>query len=168
VTLSDDRVRSLFTAHREDVTSVLRRLGIAAVEVDDLVQNVFVVAQRRGASLPKHAEGAKRWILDVARKHAANWHRLYRHRYEVLGLHDVITRAAAEPIDPEAFLALREVVWRALEKLDDDERRVLVGHHLGGETMAELGDLLGLTRSGAHARLQAAEGRFRELVRRYA
>lgn len=168
MTSPKDRVRELFTAHREEVTSTLDRLGVAAVELDDLVQNVFVVALRRIAKIPTNAEGARRWVLDVARKQAANWRRLRRHRYEVLGGDDVIAKVAAEPIDPEAFLARRDVVWRALDKLDDDERRVLVRYHLGGATLSEIGELIGLTKSGAHARLQTAENRFRELLSRSA
>lgn len=161
----DDIVRRLFDAHQRAVKATLRRLGVADAALDDLVQNVFVVAHRRVAKLPKDAEGARRWILDTARKHAANWHRLYRHHYEVLGCDELVSETPAEPTDPEAQLEFRDLVWRALDKLDDDDRRALVGHHLGGETLSELGALLGLTKSGAHARLQAAEDRFRELVR---
>ncbi|UQA60402.1 RNA polymerase sigma factor [Polyangium aurulentum] len=164
----DDRVGPLFREHRKAVSSILRRLGVAAVDVDDLVQNVFVVAQRRIAKLPKDAEGARHWLLATARKHAANWHRLYRHKYEVLGWDELEMEVAAEPADPEAHLALRDGVWRALEELDESERRILILYHLDGESLAELGKRLGLTKSGAHVRLQAAEDRFRELVVRYA
>jgi RNA polymerase sigma-70 factor (ECF subfamily) len=141
-------------------------LGVAAVEVDDLAQNVFFVAQRRLARLPKDAEGARRWILDTVRKHAANWHRLYRHKYELLGWDEVEMEVAAEPADPEAHLALRDGVRRALNELDESERRILVLYHLNGESLAELGELLGVSKSSAHVRLQAAEDRFRELPRR--
>jgi RNA polymerase sigma factor (sigma-70 family) len=163
----DDRVGALFKEHRKSVKAILRRVGVDGPEVDDLVQNVFVVAQRRIAKLPKDAEEAERWILDVARKQAANWRRLYRHHYEVLGGDELIAEAVAEPADPEAHLVLRDRVWRALGKLDASERRILIGHHLGGETMEELGELLGLTKSGAYARLQRAEKRMRKLLSRY-
>ncbi|UQA57029.1 RNA polymerase sigma factor [Polyangium aurulentum] len=165
--LRDDRVGALFREHRKAVRSALRRSGVAAVEVDDLVQNVFVVAQRRIAKLPKDAEDAKRWLLDAARKHAANWHRLYRHKYEVLGWDEFEMEVAAEPADPEAYLALRDGVWRALDELDESERWILISYHLGGETLQACGAKLGLTKSGSYMRLQAAKERMRELVRRY-
>ncbi|UQA61826.1 sigma-70 family RNA polymerase sigma factor [Polyangium aurulentum] len=56
---------------------------------------------------------------------------------------------------------------RALSKLDAVEREILVRYHVAGETCDELGGGLGLTRSGAHARLQPAEARMRAVVRRY-
>jgi RNA polymerase sigma factor (sigma-70 family) len=159
-----DRVGLLFQEHRKDVTSILRRSGVASVEVDDLVQNVFLVAQRRIAKLPTDGEGARQWLLDVAQKLAANWHRLYRHWYEVLGCDELLAEAAAEPADPEADIALRDLLWRALDELDESERRILILYHIDGEPLVELGELLGLTKSGAHARVQAAEKRF---TRRY-
>lgn len=162
------RVRALFIAHRADVTATLRRMGVAAAELDDLVQDVFIVAHRRIANVPKDAEGAKGWLLDTARKLAANWHRLRRHRYEVLGWHHVIANLAAEPADPEAYLVLRDIVRRALSKLKDDDRLILVLYHLEVESAEELGERFGLTKSGTYARLHGAEENMRGLVRRHA
>lgn len=161
-----DLVGSLFAAHQRAVKATLRRLGVADAELDDLVQNVFIVAQRRVAKVPKDAEGARRWILDTARKLAANWHRLYRHHYEVLGCDQLVSETPAEPTDPEAYLAARDLVWCALDALEEPERRILVLYHLGGQSLGELGKQLGLTRAGAHARVQRAERRMRGLVRR--
>jgi RNA polymerase sigma-70 factor (ECF subfamily) len=160
----DDRVGALFIKHRKGVKAILRRLGVDGPEVDDLVQNVFLVAQRRIARLSKDADDADRWILDVARKQAANWRRLYRHHYEVLGGDELVAEAVAEPEDPEAQLALRDLVRRALGALDESERQILLRHHVNGESLAELGERLGLTKAGAHVRVQQAEERF---VRRY-
>jgi RNA polymerase sigma-70 factor (ECF subfamily) len=156
----DDRVGALFKKHRKGVKAILRRLGVDGPEVDDLVQNVFLVAQRRIAKLPKEAEAAERWIFDVARKQAANWRRLYRHQYEVPGSDELVAEAVAEPADPEAHLALCDRVWRALEALDESERQILVRYYLHGETLAELGKRLGLTKSGAHVRLEQAKEHF--------
>jgi RNA polymerase sigma-70 factor (ECF subfamily) len=161
---SDERVAALYKKHRDAVRATFRRLAIDGVEADDLVQNVFVVAQRRIAKLPEDAEDAERWLLDVARKHAANWRRLYRHRYEVLGPDELVMEVPAEPADPEAHLALRELFWRTLDALDESERQLLLLYHLRGESLAELGKRLGLTKSGAHARVQGAGEQF---VRRY-
>ncbi|UQA55549.1 RNA polymerase sigma factor [Polyangium aurulentum] len=167
MTSPDERVGALFREHRKAMKAALRRLSIDGVDADDLVQNIFYVAHQRSAKLPQDAEGVKRWLLDVARKHAANWHRLSRHQCEVLGRHELVIGAAADPADPEAHLALRDIIGRALGKLDEDERRILMLHHMGGATMQELGELLGLTKSGAHVRLRTAEERMRKMVRRY-
>jgi len=163
----DDWVGVLYLEHGKQVRSVLRRMGIDSAELPDLVQKVFMAAHRRRAKLPRDAEGAKRWLLEAARKHAANWHRLIRHHYEVLGCHVLVLNTPAEPVDPEAHLVLRDLLLRALGKLDEVERQILVLYYLEGEPLRELGKQLGITKSGAHIRLQAAKERMQMLVRRY-
>ncbi|UQA61839.1 hypothetical protein E8A73_015750 [Polyangium aurulentum] len=145
---------------------MLRHLCDDEATVDDLLQNVFVSAHRKRAKVPSDPTLAKGWLLNAARKQAANWRRLFRHVYEVLDPVAVM-EAVAEPADPEAHAALCDFVRRALSKLDEVEREILVRYHVVGETCDELGGGLGLTRSGAHARLQAAEERMRAVVRRY-
>jgi RNA polymerase sigma-70 factor (ECF subfamily) len=157
----------LFRAHAEAVESVLLRLVADVVEVDDLLQDVFATAHRKRARVPSNAEHAKSWLLDVARKKAANWRRLFRHTHEVLGCPAVVRRAVAEPGDPEAHLALCNFVLHVLEELEEPERRILVLHHVVGETLEELGAQFGVTRSAAHARLEKAEKRMRRIMLRY-
>jgi RNA polymerase sigma-70 factor, ECF subfamily len=154
---SDHRVGPLCKAHEKEVKSTLRRFGARGAEANDLVQNVFLAAHLRLAKLPKDAEDARLWLLDTARKLAANWRRLSRHRYEVLGCDELVRVAVAEPEDPEVHLALRDLVLRALDQLDEPERRILVAHHVSGKSLSELREECGVTRSGAHAQLRRAE-----------
>lgn len=162
----EDRIRALFEAHGREVKSTLRRLGVYGVEAEDLVQNVFLAAHRKRAKLPEDAESARRWLLDAARKYAANWHRLFRHQYEVLGFDEHLLETVAEPADPEAYLVLRDLVLRALDELDEAERGILVAHHVLGKSLSELHEERRVTRSGAHAQLQRAERRMRAIMRR--
>jgi len=157
---------TLFRAHEAAVRAKLRSLCGDGPEVDDLLQNVFIIAHRRYAKVPKAPELANAWLLEAARKQAANWHRLFRHTYEVIDLNAVLV-AVAEPEDPEAHAALCDLVRRALRELDPADRELLVRHHVEGETCAELAAWLGLSRAGAGARLHAAEKRLRGMVRRY-
>jgi len=159
-------VEALYKAHAAAVLAKLRRLGIEGPALHDLLQDVFVVAWRRYAKIPKDAADARRWLLDSARKHAANFHRLHRHKYEELDPH-AIEVARAEPEDPEAQAELSNLVWSVLRELDEPVRESLVRHHVVGESLEELGARLGLTKSGVHARLQAAEERMRALVPRH-
>ena len=159
-------IEALYKAHAAAVLAKLRRLGIEGSALDDLLQDVFVVAWRRQAKIPKDAADARRWLLDSARKHAANFHRLHRHKYEELDPH-AIEAAVAEPEDPEAHLVVCDLIHNALGELDELTRESLVRHHVVGESLDELRARVGLTKSGAHARLQAAEERMRALVHRH-
>ena len=124
-----------------------------------MVQTVYAVANRRVATIPKDDEGSRRWLLDAARKHAANWHRLYRHTYETFDF-EAIDRATSEPENPETYLELRDLVRRTGMRLDPVDREILLRHDLDGESLQEIARWLGLTKSGAHVRLTQARDRF--------
>ena len=158
-------IAALYKAHAAAVLAKLRRLGIEGSALDDLLQDVFVVAWRRYAKIPKDVAGARRWLLDSARKHAANFHRLHRHKYEELNP-DAIEAAVAEPADPEAHAELSNLVWNALRELACEDAELLWRHEVVGESLTELAVWLGLTKSGVHVRLEQAKERLRVHVAR--
>src|SRR5262245_4518348 len=97
-------VRGLYFAHRDDVRLTLRRLTGAGAHLDDLLQDVFVVAVR-DASRVSALPSPRAFLYGIAVKLAAN----YRRRAWVrswLGL-----EAAADveaPDDPVLALRRRE------------------------------------------------------------
>jgi RNA polymerase sigma-70 factor (ECF subfamily) len=153
-------IAALYKAHAAAVLAKLRRLGIEESALHDLLQDVFVVAWRRQAKIPKDAAGARRWLFDSARKHAANFHRLHRHKYEEFNP-DAIEAAVAEPEDPEAHAELANLVWSALREFACEDAELLWRHEVVGESLTELAAWLGLTKSGAHVRLERAKERLR-------
>ncbi|UQA62935.1 RNA polymerase sigma factor [Polyangium aurulentum] len=153
------RLHQLFEKYVDAVRTKLRRLGLEGPDLEDMVQTVYAVAGRRVAKIPKDDEGSRRWLLDAARKHAANWHRLYRHTYETFDF-EAIDRATSEPDDPEQYLELRDLVRRTGMRLDPVDREILLRHDLDGESLQEIARWLGLTKSGAHVRLTQARDRF--------
>jgi RNA polymerase sigma factor (sigma-70 family) len=138
----------------EKVRACLRRHGIRGTAINDLCQEVFVVAYLRKIEI---TDG---WLCETARKLAANYRRLYRHEFEVLDT-GAVEEAIVEPMEPE----LRESVRRALDELDPVDAELLVRHVLGGESLTKLARKLGLTKSGAHVRLARARRRFVERIR---
>jgi RNA polymerase sigma factor (sigma-70 family) len=158
-------VEALYKAHAKGVLAKLRRLGIEGPALEDVLQDVFVVAWRRYAKIPKDSAGARRWLLDSARKHAANFHRLHRHKYEELNP-DAIEAAVAEPADPEAHAERGNLVRRALRELAGEDAELLWRHEVVGESLTEFAVWLDLTKSGAHVRLGQAKKRFRVQVAR--
>jgi RNA polymerase sigma-70 factor (ECF subfamily) len=156
----EHNVAELYRAHAEAVRQRLQRLGIEEPELEELVQNVFLIALRRYSQIPKNGEDARRWLLDVARKEAANWHRLYRHTYEEVVDPEVLVAVLAEPEDRENDIAERELVRLALMELGPVDLDVLRRHDIEGESLQVIADWLGLTKSGAHVRLNHARERF--------
>jgi RNA polymerase sigma-70 factor, ECF subfamily len=149
-------VSELYVAHASAVRDKLRTLGLDNPDLEDLLQDTFMVAARKRAKLPKNGKRAKAWLVVTARKLAANWRRLQRHSFETFGLAEVIDRAAAEPEDPEGAYIARDLVQYALRRLSAEDRDILVSHGVGGRSVADLAAQLGMTKSGAYVRLQRA------------
>jgi len=136
--------------HAKHVRECLRRHGVRGAAIDDLAQEVLVIAFQRKIA-------ARAALRATARKVAANYRRLYRHRFEVID-QDAVYAAIVEPMEPE----LRADVRRALDALDPIDAQILVLHALEGLSLAELARELGLAKSGARVRLERARRRFAE------
>jgi RNA polymerase sigma-70 factor, ECF subfamily len=146
----------LFTRHAKALRGAIRRMGVQPSEIDDVLQNVFVVAHRRSDDVPRDDEQAKYWLLDVARKICANWLRLYRHEYEIVHL-AAILETPVEDADPELFLLVQD----ALERLDEEDRRILEAYVRYDESLRMLAKRLGIPKSSLFLKLEQARERFR-------
>jgi RNA polymerase sigma-70 factor, ECF subfamily len=157
-------IGTLYAAFAESVRSRIRRAGVEGPDVEDLCQSVFLIALRRQKRVSRDFAFAGPWLLCVARKHAANYHRLYRHKHEIHDS-DAIDRAFAEPSDPEAALALQILVHKSGRKLNITDRDTLNAYHMDGESLADLAKLQGLPKAGAHVRVTRAEAEFARILR---
>src|SRR5690349_18311560 len=80
--------------HYAAISRKLRKARVPDAWVDDLAQSVLLTALQRGTR-GLEGRGLLRWLLEIARKKAANWHRLYSNFYEVTSLDDL----DKEPVD---------------------------------------------------------------------
>jgi RNA polymerase sigma-70 factor, ECF subfamily len=158
-------IGALYREHGSAICALLVRLGVDESEIEDLAQDVFLVAAQMPQEVPTDPRTAKRWLCDVTRKLTANWRRLYRHEYEEFDLEDW-PDVMAEPADPMEHNALCDLVRRTLCRLPPQDHEILVRHHLDGESYKELGVIFGLTKSGAHVRVEHAAEQFRRRLYR--
>jgi RNA polymerase sigma-70 factor (ECF subfamily) len=132
-------IRSLYEEHAAFVRRVLLRVGTSASDVDDLLQEVFLVALRKiegfeGRSKPRT------WLCGIALRVAAGARRSSKLR-SLIGL----DRAPelADPGTPVQALERKETqaqVQRALGKLGEKKRTVFLlfdVEGLSGEEIAE-------------------------------
>ncbi len=156
------RIEALYALHGNAVRLKLRRLGFRGETLEDLQQDVFVIALRRVEDIPTANAGP--WLIRVARWVVANYRRrrCRRNFVELLEPEAGVATpdAASEPLDE-----LHEVVRHALDELDAVDRELVLRRDLGGENVAEIGRDLGLTTRGAHVRLSAARERLRLAIR---
>ena len=152
-------VRGLYFAHRDTVRLTLRRLTGSGPHVDDLLQDVFVVALRDAARLVT-AASPRAWLYGIAVKLAAN-HRRRAWLRSWMGLEAAKNVESAD--DPVAALRRREaegLLQAALAAMPARKRELFVLFELEGLSGAELASALEIPIGTVWRRLHDARNVF--------
>ncbi len=155
---SNARIERLIDEHYEFVWRSARRLGVRSADLDDVVQEVFVVAARRLDEIT-HELG----FLFRACMHAASHARrsVLRRREVVDEMrveHEIDGRANPEQ-DAETAEA-RAQLQAILEEMPDDLRVVFVLFELEQFTMSEIAETLSIPPGTVASRLRRAREMF--------
>lgn len=153
-----DPFRELFDSEFLYVCRALRRLGVRLSDVHDVAQELFLSVHAR---MPTYRdEGSRRsWLYAFVVRFAANYRRLGRHAEDAM----IDERLVGEPSHGDA-LAARDVVLRALDTMNEDQREVLVLHDMEGFSAKEIAALLTLSPNTVSSRLRLAREAFRATV----
>ena len=152
-------------AYREHVQTVarwVRHLGGAEMDVEDVVQEIFLVVSRRLAGFRGDARFTS-WLFEITRKIVANHRR--RQRWLVRGTtgKEAFARLPSSERDPLAELERRQagaLVYRALNKLPEKYRSVLVLYEIEGLSTREIAELCQLNLSTLKVHLYRAREKF--------
>jgi RNA polymerase sigma-70 factor (ECF subfamily) len=158
--LSFDEV---YTAHAAFVWRVLRTFGTPETQLEDAVQDVFVVVHRR---LPEWEGRAAitTWLFAIARRVAST----HRRR----GGNDRTETMIDEPAgraDTFAELSRAQTaatVMRILDTMDEDKRLVFALVELEQLSVAEVARMLDLNLNTAYSRLRLARVAFEAAVKK--
>lgn len=143
------RFEELYRGHAGAVRAyALRRSGPATA--DDVVADVFLVAWRRLDDVP---EQPRSWLLGVARRVLAN-----RRRGESRAL-ALRERLVSEHRDSEGAGSDHRVL-RALSRLTERDRELLMLVAWEGLSQAEVAEVLGVRKGTVAVRLHRARGEF--------
>jgi RNA polymerase sigma-70 factor (ECF subfamily) len=123
-------------------------------DVDDLAAEVFAIAWRRRAVVPRDA--TLPWLYRTAGHLLAN----HRRRRSWIELDPQTEQPGTNPIDR---VGDRDEIVRALAELRPRDREVIMLHAWEGLDGLELGAALGMSRSGAQAALSRARARLRAI-----
>ena len=156
----------LFRRYGRFVASFLLRLGVARGDLDDLMQEVFLVAHRNGGYTPGPAKPTT-YLANIAFKATISDRRKRKTRGFVKPSIEAVERATTERATPEHRLEhaqqLRQL-QTALAALDDDKRAVFVMAEIEGETVVSIAAAMGIPVDTAYSRLRAARKLFRKAV----
>lgn len=138
----------------------LRRLGVSDADVEDRVQEVFVVAHRRFVGYVEHGHGPRAWLFQIALRVAADARR-HKRRHPVdpdggAAVERQVTGAPQlEALDRKEKLALLD---RALATLPIERRTVFVLHEIEQMTAPEIARALDVPLNTVYSRLRIGRG----------
>ena len=141
-------VASLYRTYAAKVGRWAARLGGPSIEVEDVVQEVFVVAKRRLVSFRADGGGSiSTWLFRTTERVVLAARRKQRLR-RLLGAtpaSDLPGSDVAGPIPSDELERRQEIahVYRVLDRLPERQRKVLILFELEGMSTQEIAALIG-------------------------
>jgi RNA polymerase sigma-70 factor (ECF subfamily) len=158
-------VAEVYDAHGDYVWRCLRSLGVAPSQLDDAVQDVFVVVHQKLADFDG-ACALRTWlyaiVIRVARRYRSQLARSFREQE---------SSEAPDPRCSECALESRQallVARGALAELDDDKREVFVLVEVEQMSAPEAALVLGIPVNTVYSRLRLARLAFTAKLQRRA
>ena len=164
---ADDRgfrgFRSVYAAELAYVLASLRRLGVPAAELEDIAHDVFVVAHRRWADYDR-SRPVRPWLFGIALRTAGRAReRRWRHNEQPTG--SAALERASPPV-PAVEHDERDLLLRALDALDEQQRAVFIMHDLDERSAPDIASALGVPLNTVYSRLRLAREKLTSAVRR--
>jgi len=161
---TERELEQIYRDHLAFVWRSARRLGVPEESLDDITQEVFVVAARRLAEFEGRSS-MRTWLfaitLRVVQSHRRAWYRYFRKR-------DALAREvrAHEPPDPYERAEAADQLVRLLDTLPQRYRVVYVLGELEQMNCAEIARGLGVNHNTVYSRLREARKLMLQAVRR--
>jgi RNA polymerase sigma-70 factor (ECF subfamily) len=169
-------IAEIYAHHFKYVWRCLRALGVRDETLDDAVQDVFLVVQKKLAQFDGKGQ-LRTWLyaiaLRVARRYraaAAEEARRHGADPDALATDDAdAMRELSAPVNTEREVEhgeRLELARRALERLNDVKREVFVLCHVEQMSAPEIAETIGIPLNTVYSRLRAARFEFSAHVAR--
>jgi RNA polymerase sigma-70 factor (ECF subfamily) len=153
----------LYSRHFDFVWRLVRRLGVHESNVDDAVQDVFLVVYRRLGDF-QHRSSERTWIAGIAVRVASDERRRVRRKGGLDELDEQVSDGRADPHGAAVQSEARRRFARVLERLDVDRREIFVLAELEQMTAPEISEALGVKLNTVYSRLRLARQQFEEAL----
>jgi len=157
-------VATLFAEHGQTVARWARRLGGDTIDVDDAVQEIFLVAHRRLRDFSVEAR-VKAWLFRTTaavvrnQRRRRGWRRLFRWNIDDVEL----ASSAPTPLEALEQSQALAATYRLLDRLPDKHRAVLVLYEVEGRSGEEIAEMMGVKLGTVWVWLHRARSRFLKL-----
>lgn len=154
----------LYTQHFRGIWRTLRRLGVAAAQLDDAAQDVFVVAYRRLAEFD--GRSLRGWLYAIAVRVASDYRRGAARR-QSLPLAESLPTLVPDPGRASELNESVRILHSLLGELDETKRIAFVLGELEELSAPEIAEVLGVNLNTVYSRLRAARGDFDAALKRH-
>jgi RNA polymerase sigma-70 factor, ECF subfamily len=149
----------LYSEHFEFVWRSLRRLGVEPKELDDAVQDVFIVFLRRRSEF-RGQSSQRTWLFGIANNIAHE----YRRRQQRAARAEPMTEAhpahGPSPLDQASSTEALRLIDAFLASLDDNKRNVFILAELEQMSAPEIATALQVKLNTVYSRLRVAREAF--------
>lgn len=150
----------LYRDNFEFVVRSARRLGVQPAWIDDVAQEVFVVASRKLAAFEGRSK-VRTWLFSITLR-VVQGHRRWSRRHD--RRKDALAREPMRVEDPYPRARAADTLVTLLQTLPDKYRTVFILGELEGMTSAEIAAGLGLNPNTTYSRLREARKKMAEAV----
>jgi RNA polymerase sigma-70 factor (ECF subfamily) len=161
-------VARIHDEHADFVWRSLQRLGVRSADLEDQLQEVFIVVHRKLAHFD-HSARLSTWLFAICLRVAASHRRRAHHRREELGLETSGNVGASDALDPENALARQQAIARleaVLGSLGLERRVVFVMFEIEGIQAGTIAETLGIPVGTVYSRLSTARSEFNRALER--
>ena len=160
----------VYREHFPFVWRMVRRLGVSDTQIEDAVQDVFIVVHRR---LPdfEGRSSVRTWLAGIVRRVVRDYRRAtarkpaLAHAQSDLPVDDLSTGHASPEENVMKTEAVR-MLHELLDGLDDDKREIFILAELEQWSIAEIAEATGVKLNTAASRLRLAREAFEEAAQR--
>lgn len=162
----DRQLAVVFDQHAPFVWRVLQRLGVASAELDDALQEVFMVVARK---LPEYEERGemRAWLFTIGRQVASHARRASHRRARIETSDDVPSPALQDPHEAVERREAARFVQAFLDKLDERQATVFYLAEVEGLSAPEIAACLSIGVNTVYGRLRLAREQFERALRRH-
>jgi RNA polymerase sigma-70 factor, ECF subfamily len=152
--------QELCAQYFEFVWKCARAFGSKSDEIDDIVQDVFLVAQRRHADL-KDERLARSWIYSITRRVVSSQRRRRRERDSRAASDiDSLTSSERSPLAAAEHNLEVRLLSMLLDGLEERKREVFVLSEILEMSGREIAETIGVPMNTVYSRLRAAREEF--------
>ena len=152
----------LFRRHSVVVYRYAWGLADRRSDVDDLVQETFLIAWRRRKDIRLVGTSALPWLLTTCRNAAMNLNRTRRKAREQ-ELSDVLLENPSLQLQSQVAAATEQLVWirEEIDALPEPDKQLCQMCLLEGRSYEEAAQILGLTSANTRKKIQRSRARLR-------